>query len=501
MKSCCRSTPSIVLALALACAPAFAAPPARPATPPHAHEPANDPVERALVESRTPDVLRARLLEIAKAPPSPRVGLEAWQMRGLSFDHAAQLDSAIACYRLASNPRNPGGYFALVDALLRHRSTGDVEEAIDLLARLQDDDEPGRIGLRPDPARLGWAYVLAGQASRGIELLAPMEARLADDPQWRYRIGRAYIDAGRSTKAVDLLLLLNTLSRGQDRDVAKMLHHLDAALGANAHLHERAIEQQQQHDDAEIAWLTRLGGRRVRIVASDGAMIGGALFADSTARRPARAAVVLASVGDDLRDYDSLTVALRSSGFAVFVLDPRGSGWSVAPEFSLPDTWQGREDALAARVVTDVHDALHAFARVAKIDTTRVLLAGIGTMAPVAVRAAAAEPRVAALALIDPWTSPVDRGVVLAAANDAAVPVYVHVGVQARTETAFADTLFHTFPPRTSRMDDSPALQSGARAFGSRPDVTTRFVRWLGETYAGPAKPRRATPRAPRQRG
>jgi alpha-beta hydrolase superfamily lysophospholipase len=296
------------------------------------------------------------------------------------------------------------------------------------------------------------------------------------------------------------------MSRGQDRDVSQMLHHLEVLIGVNAHLRERAIDQQQQHDDAEIALLTRLGGRRVRVVASDGAMIGGALFADSTAKRPARAAVVLAGLGDELGDYDSLTVALRKSGFAVFVLDPRGSGWSVAPEFPLPDTWQGREDALSARVVTDVHDALNAFSRVARIDTSRVLLMGIGSMAPIAVRAAAAEPRIGAIALVDPWTSPVDRGAVLAAAAAAPLPAYVHVGVQARGETVFADTLLHTFAPRTSRMEDSPALQPGARAFGSRPDVTPRFVRWVAEVFSAPAKPRRAAPagetrRAPRQRG
>jgi hypothetical protein len=121
-------------------------------------------------------------------------------------------------------------------------------------------------------------------------------------------------------------------------------------------------------------------------------------------------------------------------------------------------------------------------------------------MAPVAITAAASDSRVSALALLDPWTSPVDRGATLASARQAAVPAYIHVSVPGRGESAFADTLFHTFPEKTSRIVESTALGLGASAFGSRPDVTPRFVRWLAETYA--VKPvKRATPRAtPRPR-
>jgi hypothetical protein len=63
-----------------------------------------------------------------------------------------------------------------------------------------------------------------------------------------------------------------------------------------------------------------------------------------------------------------------------------------------------------------------------------------------------------------------------------------------RGESPFVDTLFHALPPRTSRVVESTAMRAGAAAFGSRPDVTPRFVRWLGETFS--AKPiRRETPR------
>jgi hypothetical protein len=414
----------------------------------------------------------------------------------MSFERSAMPDSAIACYRKA----NATGRFStaltpLVDVLLRRRGPGDVAEAIQVLEAMQSyEQETGVQSAHADPARLGWAYVLSGQAKRGLEVLTPLESRLSEDPAWRYRLARTYLDSGNSTQAAQYLVGLNAEARGQDHEIASLLKHLDASLGPNARLQERAQQALQDHDDAEIALLGRLKGRRVRLLASDGAYVGGALFADSTIRHAVPAALVLGGLGDELRDYDSLAVALRASGFAMFLLDPRGSGWSVAPEFSLPDTWEGRQEALGARVARDVRDALNAFARVTRIDTTRVLLIGVGTMAPMAIAAAAQDARIGAMALLDPWTSPVDRGGTLAAARRAPIPAYLQLSVPGHREAAFADTLLHTFPPKTSRLVESTALGSGAGAFGSRPDVTPRFVRWLDETFS--AKPqRRVTPR------
>ena len=468
--------------------------PAARASPP----PFGEAIDGALLSSTSPDTLRARLEAFATGTTNHRQASQALYYRGLSFDRGAMPDSAIASYRRANAlGRNPGALSALIDALLRRRAEGDVADAIHLLEQMREADEAGVETVHFDPARLGWAYVLSGDAKRGVELLAPLESRLANDPQWHYRLARAHMAAGNSTRATGYLTMLNTASRGQDREVAAMIKRLDNAL-PTAHVAERVSQMLKAHDDDEIALLERLGGRRLRLLASDGAMVGGAVFADTTAKREARAAVVLAGPGDELRDYDSLTVALRRSGFAVFLLDPRGSGWSVAPEFSLPDTWEGRQDALAARVARDVHDAISALRRVARVDTTRVLLIGVGSMAPIAFNAAATDARVAAMALLDPWTSPVDRGTTLQAARRTQVPTFIHVSVPGREETVFVDTLFHSVPQRTSRLVESPAFSSGAAAFGSRPDVTPRFVRWLGETFSARPSRRVIRPATPR---
>lgn len=480
-----------LLVVSLALAPAVPTP-ARAAAPAR-----GDAVESVLLSSTTPDTLRARLAALAAAAPAPRTVARALELRGLSFERAAMPDSAIACYRRATAvARTSLAPEALVDALLRRRGPGDVDEALAILEQSQSSEqEAGARSAHIDPALLGWAYVVSGQAKRGLEILTPLESRLAIDPAWRYRLARSYVEAGNSTKAVEYLVALNTAARGQDREVAEMLKHLDKSLGGNSRIPERTQKALQDHDAFEIEQLGRLQGRRVRLLASDGTLVGGALFADSTGKRPVPAALLLGGPGDEPGDYDSLNVALRKSGFAMFVLDPRGSGWSVAPQFSLPDTWEGRQNALSDRVARDVRDALNAFARVARIDTSRVLLIGVGSMAPVAIAAAAQDPRIGAIVLLDPWTSPVDRGATLAAARLAPVPAFIQLSVPGHVEAMFADTLFHTFPPKLSRLVESTALSSGAAAFGSRPDVTPRFVRWLGETLG--AKPvKRVIPRA-----
>jgi alpha-beta hydrolase superfamily lysophospholipase len=463
--------------------------------------PPSGAVDPTLLSTASRDTLRERLLALAAKGPPP-IASRALFFRGMSFEHAAMADSAIACYRRAAAvDRNPAATSALIDVLLRRRAEGEVAEATALLEKLQEAEQESEVySTHSDPARLGWAYVLSGQAKRGLELLAPQEARLRSDPVWAYRFARAYFDAGKSNPAFTHLIGLNTAARGEDREVVSMLEHIEKSLGPNARIRERTIEAMQHHDDAENALLQRLGGRRIRLFASDGAYLGGAVFADSAAKRRARAAVLLAGLGDELSAYDSLTAALRASGFAVFVLDPRGSGWSVAPEFSLPDTWLGREDALSARVARDVHDAIRAFPKAALIDTTRVLLVGVSAMAPIAVEAAAADPRVTALALLDPWTSPVDRGATLAAARRIRAPAYIHVGPSGRSEAAFNDVLFHALPQRTSRIVESTAPQPGAAAFGSRPDVTPRFVRWLAEAYAAKSSSRATPPARPHSR-
>ena len=454
-------------------------------------------IDPILLSSETPDTLRARLAALATSSHAPDVAAEAWRLCGMSYERWAMPDSAIACYRRALEVEHSmASVNALADALVRRRTKDDAAEAVQLLEHQQPvEQEPDIPTARGDVARLGWAYVVSGQAAHGLDVLTPVAPRLANDPVWCYRLARTYLASNHFDLALPLVMGLNTAARGQDHEIAALLKHLDKLQGESSRIPDQTQQALRDHDDAEIAALARIRGRRVRLLASDGAMIGGVLFADSAAKRVTRAAIVLGEVGGELHDYDSLSVALRSNGFAMFLLDPRGCGWSVAPEFSLPDTWEGRQGPLSARVARDVSDALDAFAHVARIDTTRVLLIGVGSMSPVAIAAAARDRRIGSLALLDPRTSPVERGAVLATARRAPVPAFIQLTVGARGEGAFVDTLSRTFPQGVSRLVEAVAFVPGAAAFGSRPGVTQRFVHWVGDTFS--ARPvRRATPRA-----
>lgn len=472
--------------------------PARPAAPAHAVSPAPS-AEPLLLSGATPAEVRAHLAAFAASVENPRREAEAIYFEGMSYERAAMADSAIACYRRAdARAKFPTAHRALEQALLRRRSPGDLKAAIAMLEQDQkQSDEEGLEGLRNDPSLLGWAYILAGEPKRGMAILKPLQAKLAGDPIWRYRFARGYFDTALYGEALPLLLDLAQDSREQDREVVHMLAVIEKRMGPNSHLHDRVTQMLHHHDDQEREALEALHARRVRLRAEDGTLIGGALFADSTGA-PQRAAVVLAAIGDDLTAYDSLTTALRHAGFATLVLDPRGSGWSVQPDVALPDTWEGRQEPLERLVAADVSTAIGALGRLMRVDTTACVGIGVGSMAPVMIAAAANDSRIAALALLDPLTAPVDRGPTLARYRAAQVPTYLQMGLRGRFEKTFADTLSRAGAPQSLRIATSTTQGFGAGEFGAL-GVTPAFVRWLDEVvppHGGRHPARRSTPRA-----
>ncbi len=453
------------------------------------------PAEGLLLHDVAPATLRARLDSLASVADRSDAAM-ALYYRGQSFERGTHPDSAIASYRrsLSLDTTTPAPD-AFVDALLRRRGPGDVDEVIRLLEiRRTAEPSPDPFHLDPDPARLGWAYVLAGQAPKGIAMLEPLEARLSGDYAWRYRFARAFLESPVPKRAGPYLENLTLLGRGQDPEIADLVEQLETKLGPNGKLKSQLKAKIDHADGREALHLSQVGGRRIRIRASDGTLIGGVVYADSATRKRARAAIVLSDIGDSPADYDSLVAALRGTGHAVFVLDPRGWGWSVSPECALPDTWQGRQDALEARVALDVHDAIGALAGVTAVDTARCLVIGVGSMSPVAIAAAANDPRVGWLALLDPSIPPVERGVTIARARRASLPTYVQVSLGARRELPVAQQVVNACPLPGSALMPVTAPEPKAVAFIRHPNVTAGFLRWLGE--AERMKPsRRPTPR------
>jgi len=459
------------------------------------------PADSLLLVHGSADSMRTDLQRLVAETDDPVEAATALYYRGLSFERASMADSAIACYR-ASLVRvvTPAGQEAYVDALLRRHAPGDVEEVIRRLSPPRAAAPEPDFALVPDKARLGWAYVVGGKLEQGLALLTPLENRLKPDITWRYRLARAYTEAGDAQHATPYLENLSLLGRGQDPEIAALLKQLDASSGGGAHLADQVKTNIQHTDERETQLLRQKGGIRVRIRASDGTFIGATLYADSTARKSALPVLILADIGDEPASYDSLIVALRGAKYQVMLLDPRGWGWSVAPDCALPDTWRGREDALESRVARDVHDALTAFGRAAPTDTSHALLIGVGGMAPVAVAAARLDRRVAALALIDPLTVPVARGATLAAVRTNPRPTYIQLSLLHRQELPFASELYRLCPLPGSRLAPVNAREQATAAFGGHPDITRKFLLWSDEAmHLKPAS--RSTPRKTPQAG
>ena len=238
-------------------------------------------------------------------------------------------------------------------------------------------------------------------------------------------------------------------------------------------------------DRSEGKLVEALGGRRVRFSAADGFPLGGvAAPADAKLRR---AAVVLWAPGDTLESYDSLTVALGRAGWAVMLVQVRGSGWSAAPACPFHDAWVGREDAMQTICARDVRAGLRALSLVAKIDTTRYLLAGVGTTAPIAVEAAELDERVPALLLLSPAPAAVDRGWLRERIRRLKRPIYFSSAPEDFPQFETTETFYQAGDRARSRVADVNAPGSGARPFRRDRAAVQRLVTWLEETMPAPS--------------
>lgn len=452
--------------------------------------PSRSQVLLTLCPSRTS--LRASLLFYAdsiQAKQPPYAG-EALTYAGQSYDRASLRDSAIACFRRAVATR--GGddeRLALVDDLLIRREEGDLEAGIQLLETALDPNSGIAMAHDAHAARLAWAKLLAGDTPRSFELFKSLETVLDLDPVWGYRMARAFVEAGDMKRALAALQPLAIASRAQDEEVMSLAARAFSRFGDKSRLESTIGREIEERDKFEAIMLQAMHGRRVRFSAADGFALGGVVAgADDKLRR---AAVVVVAPGDTLESYDSLTVALGKAGWAVLLMEVRGSGWSAAPACPFHESWVGREDAMQRVCARDVRDALRALSLSAKIDTTRYLVAGIGVTAPIAVEAARMDDRVPALLLLSPTPDPVERGTLRESIRRLHRPIYFSSAPEDFLQFETTDVLYQAGDRPNSRVADVNAPGSGARPFRRNSAAVKRLVAWLDETMpARAAKPR-----------
>ena len=460
------------------------------------------PLDALLDGSGDGPLLRARLIAHADSVAAADA-LEAAQALGdaaLGFARVGEPDSAVACYEraLALDSREERR-MDLAGALLLRLKTGDAARAREVLRPVQPvTPELPDVNQAATQGLFAWSHYLAGSADSAARMFAPIETWLSVHQEWRYRMACVAFERGDWVRVMLLLTPLGVASRTNDRDVMDLLKGAAEKLEAARRLEPMLIQEIARRDKIERELLTEMGARRVDFRGDDGFPLGGVLLVPPGAGRP-RAAVVLVQPRDTLAVYDTLATGLRRMGLAVLLLDPRGSGRSLAPGCPLPDSWRGREERMQALVAGDVRAAVAALAREAKADTARYLLVGVGTTAPIAVQAARLDRRARVLMLVSPIASPVDRGAMRATLEALRRPVYFQTGPEDGATWGLIDVLYRACDLRASRVADSDRPGTQAALFRRDPKIFARFRQWLGESWPRPAVPRATRPSPPRK--
>lgn len=463
---------------------------------------AQTPLNAVIDAAASGEELRPRLLALADslAVAQPAMASQAMAWAGLSYAREGEADSSVSCYERAfsldpSEPRR----VELASALLTRIAPGDAARACEVLRPVQPaNPEFPDISQAPLQGLFAWSHYLAGRADSASTLFAPLETWLVDHQEWRYRMGCVAFERQEWARVQTLLLPLGVASRTYDSDVMDMLNQSAEQLRAAPRLGGNLQREIAGRDYAEQEFLTEIGARRVGFRGTDGFPLGGVVLAPRRVARP-RAAVVLMAPGDILDHYDSLAVGLGRMGLAVMLLEPRGSGRSVAPGCPLPDAWRGREVRMQATVAGDIAVAAGALAREVGTDSTEYLLVGIGVTGPIAVQAARADRRVRALLLVSPLASPTDRGATRAAVAALQRPIYFQTAPQDFPAWDLIDVLYAATDRRASRIADSDLPGMRARIFRRDPRILGRFKQWLSETWPPRAAPRGTPPSRPRR--
>jgi len=463
---------------------------------------AREPLDVLLEASASGAELRPRLLAFADSVAAADAvrASQAIAWAGLSYARDGVPDSAISCYEraVALDPGEPRRV-ELASALLMRLAAGDAARAHDVLQQVQPiNPELPETSQATVQGLFAWSHFMAGQTDSATRLFAPVERWLSVHQEWRYRMACVAFERKDYVTAMVLLTPLAVASRTFDQDVMDILKQSAEQMGVENRLRPMLINEIQQRDRIEQELLSELGARRVRFRGTDGFPLGGTVLAPPAVTRP-RAAVVLVAPGDTLALYDSLAVGLRRMGLAVLLLDPRGSGHSVAPSCPLPDSWRGREARMQAAVAGDVEEAAAALARQVGSDSTQYVVVGVGATGPIAVQAAARGRGVRAVMLVSPTASAADRGSMRAAVSALKTPIYFQTGPEDFTTWPLIDVLYEATDPRASRVADSGKFGNRATLFRRDRQIFDRFSRWLSETWPRRAGPRATPPSRPRQ--
>ena len=464
-------------------------------------------VDSLLDAAPDPVRLRRSLIAFANHPgTSPADAVQAWRLAGVSYDRGGRLDSALTCYENAARTGNDAAQAAWVEAMVARDMPGDVARAESVLA--VQLDQARRTG-SADPSEIlgwiAWCHHLSGRSDTArarFTALAP-ELLREDRPTrwvWRYRMTAAFAPVDRE-RTLEYGLPLVTRSRAMDDDVFGLLR---ASMGGAPRDPTAMIARTEilAGDRDDQAASDQLNAKRVVFLSDDGFPLSGVVF-PRTGTAKSRAVVALADPETGWQDYNRLASGLREAGYALIVLEPRGSGRSVAPNCPSPESWRGREEELDQRVARDVKVALRALAKETPTDTSRYLVIAGLDRAHEAAAAAQLDPRVHLVMLASPTPPEVERGRMRARLRSLGVPVYIQVVTMDEGALVAGDRLFQALDGRVSRLVESRLPGSGVQVFRLDTTALPRLTTWLAEhwnrTRTATTKKSAPRPAAPRK--
>jgi len=463
---------------------------------------AQDALAPALIASPDPATLRHALVELATraSVADSVVAAEAWALTGQSYHRAGKADSAISSWQRSIEIRAASGAMdALIDGLYERRGTDDVAAGRALVMRrfqmlLLDAGEFDQANTQ---GRLSWGLFLSGRADSAKKSFA-RSRRLLDQGNpmawvWRRRIAVTAQAAGDQELALEMCKDLVVRSMLQDQEALRLLHDVLGGSQADERYAPFLRAEVVHAQRADIEQLAAIHARRVALSGIDGFPVSTVLF--DTPRPARRAVIAIATSTEEYARFDSLAAALGRAGWALAVMDARGSGGSLARECPSPESWSGREETMESATAGDVRRAFSAVAHEAKLDSTAyVVLGSIGT-ASIAVEAAVLDRRVRALVLLSPMPPRVELGRMAARLERGRVPTFIET---APADVGAADVgaaLYGFVDPKLSRLVDSESTGRGPMVFRFDGTAGPRLTSWLLERFPPKTATRPAPPR------
>lgn len=203
------------------------------------------------------------------------------------------------------------------------------------------------------------------------------------------------------------------LSQGPQSTHSPMLATFVLSLGACLPLLASSIAapiqpctapQVRQAPSATVTPKRTVTSQPVRLTAQDKVELGGTYYAPKKLREKNSAVLLVHDAGEDSTQLTDLAVAYQKRGFAVLALDLRGHGTSSSKQCDWKTSSENEREVLWAMAKRDLSIGISFLKGKREVHSSRIIVAGIGAAAGLALCQGIEDQDVAAVVLISPPT-------------------------------------------------------------------------------------------------